>query len=131
MPDADGVLDEMYPYPRHPEFHPLAFLFFNMPMLSVDADGAHALATWVFERLGCDGPGTVAPPSVKYDALGGSGAPHEYGVWIPSDAERVAVEVTTPDKELTEMDEAEITEFITNARAALVAKRAGTAKGGQ
>lgn len=130
MPDTDAVLDEMFPYPRHPEFHPLSFLFFNMPMLSVDADGAHALAAWVFDRLGCAGPGTAGEPSVKYDALGGSGAPHEYGVWIPADKPRATVEVTTPEKELTAMDEAELAEYITNAQAALVAKRANTAKEG-
>ncbi len=127
MPD-DTVLDELYPYPRDPKFHPLACLFFNMPHLAVDADGAHAMAKWVFDHLGCDGPGTAAPPTVKYDALGGSGAPHEHGVWITADSARMTVQVTTPEKDLTEMDEAELAEYITNAKAALVAKRARTAK---
>lgn len=127
MPD-DKVLDELYPYPRDPKFHPLACLFFNMPHLAVDADGAHAMAKWVFGHLGCGGPGTAAPPTVKYDALGGSGAPHEHGVWITADSDRMTVQVTTPEKDLTEMDEAELAEYITNAKAALVAKRARTAK---
>lgn len=128
MPESDAVLDELFPYPRDAGFHPLAFLFFNMPHLKVDGDGAHALAVWVFDRLGCAGPGTASPPTVKYDALGGSGAPHEYGVWIKAEDERMTVEVTTPEKALTEMDEAELAEIVTNAQAALVAKRAGTAK---
>ncbi|WP_010541910.1 hypothetical protein [Dietzia alimentaria] len=124
----DDITDEIFPYPRHPDFHPLAYVFFNMPHLSVDADGAHAMAAWVFGRLGCSGPGSAAPPSVKYDALGGSGAPHEYGVWIPADKERATVEVTTPEVVLTDMDEDGLAEVITNAQAALVAKRAKTAK---
>lgn len=127
MPD-DKVLDELYPYPRDPSFHPLAFVFFNMPHLGVDADGANAMARWVFDRLGCAGPGTAAAPTVKYDALGGSGAPHEFGVWIKADEDRMAVEVTTPEVVLTDMDEAALAEMIANAQAALVAKRAGTAK---
>ena len=127
MPD-DKVLDELYPYPRDPKFHPLAFVFFNMPHLKVDADGAHAMAKWVFDHLGCAGPGTAAPPTVKYDALGGSGAPHEFGVWIKAEDDRMTVQVTTPEKDLTEMDEAELAEYITNDKAALVAKRARTAK---
>ena len=128
MPDE--VLDELYPYPRHPSFHPLAFVFFNMPHLAMDADGAHAMATWVFDRLGCAGPGTAAAPTVKYDALGGSGAPHEHGVWIKATEERMTVEVTTPEVVLTDMDESALAEVIANAQAALVAKRAGTAKEG-
>lgn len=129
MPD-DRVLDELYPYPRDPSFHPLAFMFFNMPHLAMDADGAHAMAKWVFDRLGCSGPGTASTPTVKYDALGGSGAPHEFGAWIKSTEDRMAVQVTTPEKDLTAMDEAELAEYITHAKAALVAKRAGTAKEG-
>ena len=127
---ADDVLDELFPYPRDPSFHPLAFVFFNMPHLKVDADGAHAMAVWVFDRLGCGGPGTAAPPSVKYDALGGSGAPHEHGVWIKAEDDRMTVQVTTPEVVLTDMSEDKLAEFITNAKAALVAKRAGTAKEG-
>ena len=126
---ADDVIDELFPYPRDPSFHPLAFLFFNMPHLKVDADGAHAMAVWVFDRLGCGGPGTAATPTVKYDALGGSGAPYEHAVWIKADEDRMAVEVTTPEVVLTDMDEADLAEVIANAQAALVAKRAGTAKG--
>lgn len=126
---ADGVVDELYPYPRDSSFHPLAFVFFNMPHLKVDADGAHALAVWVFDRLGCGGPGSATPPTVKYDALGGSGAPHEHGMWIKAAEDRMAVEVTTPEIVLTDMDEESLAEMIANAQAALVAKRAGTAKG--
>lgn len=122
------ILDELYPYPRDPRFHRLAYLFFNMPHLSVDADGAHAMATWVFDRLGCGGPGTGGEPSVKYDALGGSGAPHEHGVWIKVTDDRMTVEVTTPEVVLTDMTEAKLAEVIANAQAALVAKRARTAK---
>lgn len=129
MPD-DKVLDELYPYPRDPKFHPLACLFFNMPHLAMDADGAHAMAKWVFDHLGCAGPGTAAAPTVKYDALGGSGAPHEHGVWIKATEERMTVEVTTPEVVLTDMDESALAEVIANAQAALVAKRAGTAKEG-
>lgn len=126
----DAVLEELFPYRRDPEFHRLAFLFVNMPFLAVDADGAHALAGWVFDRLGCAGPGTAAAPTVKYDALGGSGAPHEHGVWIKATEERMTVEVTTPEVVLTDMDESALAEVIANAQAALVAKRAGTAKEG-
>lgn len=122
------ILEELFPYPRDPAFHPLASLFINMPHLKLDADAAHATATWVFDRLGCAGPGTASTPTVKYDALGSSGAPWEYGVWIKAEAERVPVEVTTPEVVLTDMDEAALAEVISNAQAALVAKRAGTAK---
>lgn len=127
MPD-DKVLDELYPYPRDPNFHRLAFVFFNMPHLAMDADGANAMARWVFDRLGCGAPGEAAAPTVKYDALGGSGAPHELGVWIKAEDDRATVEVTTPEVVLTDMDEAKLAEVISNAQAALVAKRAGTAK---
>lgn len=127
-PDAAA---ELYPYPRDPQYHPLSFLFFNMPHLTIrDIDACHRMAVWLFGSLGCGAPGTAASPSVKYDALGTAGAPWEEGVWIQADQERTPVQVTTPvEKDLTEMDEAELAEYITNAQAALIAKRAGTAKG--
>lgn len=124
----DNLIDELFPYPRDAEFHPLAFLFFNAPFLKVSAETAHALAAWVFDSLDCSGPGDGA--KVKYDALGGSGAPHENGRWIKRDAARVVVEVTTPDVVLTGKSEAELAQILVDAEAALVAKRAGTAKEG-
>lgn len=122
----DNLLDELFPYPRDSEFHPLAFLFFNAPFLKVNAETAHALAAWVFDTLDCSGPGEGT--KVKYDALGGSGAPHENGRWIKRDADRVEVEVTTPDVVLTDRSEEELAQILVDANAALVAKRARTAK---
>lgn len=124
MPDA--LVEELFPYPRDPDFHPLACLFFNMPFLKVNAETAHALAAWVFDALDCSGPGEGS--TVKYDALGGSGAPHENGRWIKRDASRVVVEVTTPDVVLTGKSEEQLAQILVDAEAALVAKRAGTAK---
>ena len=125
MPDK--VVDELFPYRRDAEFHPRAFLFFNMPFLQVSAETAHALAAWVFDSLDCSGPGEGA--KVKYDALGGSGAPHETGRWIKRDADRVEVEVTTPDVVLTDKSEAELAQIVIDAEAALNAHRARTVKG--
>lgn len=125
MPDE--LIEELFPYPRDPEFHPLAFLFFNAPFLKVSAETAHALAAWVFDSLDCSGPGEGA--KVKYDALGGSGAPHETGRWIKRDADRVEVEVTTPDVVLTGKSEAELAQIVIDAEAALNAHRARTVKG--
>lgn len=129
--DQDAVAGELYPYPRETQYHPWSFLFFNMPHLTIrDIDACHHMAVWLFDTLGCTGPGTAGVPQVKYDALGSSGAPWEEGVWIPTDRERTPVQVTTPvEKDLTEMDEIELAEYITNAQAALIAKRAGTARG--
>ena len=125
------IAHTLYPYPRDGQYHPWSFLFFNMPHLTIrDIDACHRMATWVFDTLGCGGPGTVADPSVKYDALGSSGAPWEEGRWIPAARERSPVQVTTPDTDLTQMGEEELAEYIANAQAALVAKRAGTAKEG-
>lgn len=124
MPDE--LIEELFPYPRDPSFHPQAVLFFNMPFLKVSAETAHAMAAWVFDSLDCSGPGEGA--KVKYDALGGSGAPHETGRWIKRDADRVEVEVTTPDVVLTDRSEEELAQILVDAEAALVAKRAGTAK---
>ena len=123
----DDLVDELFPYPRDPEFHPRAFLFFNMPFLKVSAETAHAMAAWVFDTLDCAGPGAGA--EVKYDALGGSGAPHETGRWIKRDADRVEVEVTTPDVVLTDKSEAELAQIVIDAEAALNAHRARTVKG--
>lgn len=129
MPDARDQVDELYPYPRDGQYHPWSFLFFNMPHLTIrDIDTCHRMAVWLFDTLGCAGPGTSQAPSMKYDALGSSGAPWEEGGWIPVDNERTPVQVTTPEKDLTAMDEVELAEYIANAKAALVAKRAGTAK---
>ena len=125
MPDE--LIDELFPYRRDAEFHPLACLFFNMPFLQVNAETAHALAAWVFDSLDCSGPGAGA--EVKYDALGGSGAPHETGRWIKRDADRVEVEVTTPDVVLTDKSEAELAQIVIDAEAALNAHRARTVKG--
>lgn len=122
------ILAEIYPYPRDPKFHPLSFLFFNMPFLVADMDTCHNLATWMFGKLGCAGPGAGHAPLVKYDAVGGSGAPWEHAVWIPADDERVQVQVTTPETDLTQMSEEQLAEVLVNAQAALLAKRAGTAK---
>ena len=66
---------------------------------------------------------------MKYDALGGSGAPHETGRWIKRDADRVEVEVTTPDVVLTDKSEAELAQIVIDAEAALNAHRARTVKG--
>ena len=133
MPDSheQTVADELYPYPRDGQYHPWSFVFFNMPHLTIrDIDACHRMAVWLFDTLGCGEPGTSHPPTVKYDALGSSGAPWEEGRWTHTDQERTPVQVTTPDKDLTEMGEDELAEYIVNAQAALVAKRAGTAKEG-
>lgn len=124
------ILGEIYPYPRDPQFHPLAPLFFRMPFLVADLETAHNLAVWLFDKLGCAGPGSVSAPVVKYDARGTSGAPWEDGVWIPVDTERVQVQVTTPETDLTQMSEEQLAEVLVNAQAALLAKRAGTAREG-
>lgn len=128
-PDRD-VVAELYPYPVDGEYHPLSFLFFNMPHLVMrDIDTCHAMASWLFGSLGCAGPGSASAPLVKYDARGTSGAPWEDGVWIAVDKERAVVQVTTPEVDLTDMSEEKLAEVITNAQAALVAKRAGTTEG--
>lgn len=124
----ERIVGEIYPYPRDAQFHPLSFLFFRMPFLVADMDTCHNLATWLFDKLGCAGPGSTAAPVVKYDARGTSGAPWEDGVWIPADTERVQVQVTTPETDLTKMSEEQLAEVVVNAQTALLAKRAGTAK---
>lgn len=129
MPDARDQVDELYPYPRDSQYHPWSFLFFNMPHLTIrDIDTCHRMAVWLFDTLGCAGPGATQAPSVKYDALGTAGAPWEEGGWIPVDSERTAVQVTTPDVVLTGKSEEELAQILVDAEAALVAKRAGTAK---
>lgn len=121
-----ATLYELYPYERSREHHPLACLFFNGPV-KVDVEVADQLAKHVFERLDCSPP---REPDVKYDALGGSGAPWESGAWIKADKERVAVEVTVQEKPVSEMDDAELAALRRDLNAADDARRAGTLKKG-
>lgn len=124
-PDELAVRDEIYPYQSDPKHHPLAMLFFNSAV-KVDLEVADALATHVFDRLGCSPPRN---PSVKYDALGSSGAPWEPGVWVDADSDRMTVNVTVSEKPVTEMDAAERAKLRHELDAAEDAERAGTLGG--
>lgn len=66
---------------------------------------------------------------MKYDALGGSGAPWEQGMWIPADENRMQVVATAPDKDVTAMSDAERAELRAALDAADDAARSGAAGG--
>ena len=76
-------MNEPYPYATDPEAHPLAWVFFYIAGIATTLDVANAMAKHVFDDLGCAPPGTEHTPVIKYDALGGSGAPWEPGMWTP------------------------------------------------
>ena len=61
---------------------------------------------------------------IKYDALGGSGAPWEPGMWIPVEDDRMQVIATAPDKDITAMSQAERAELRAALDAADDAERA-------
>lgn len=124
-PDELAVREGIYPYEAHPEHHPLAMLFFNSPV-KADMEVADALAKHVFDRLDCSPPRS---PSVKYDALGTSGAPWEPGAWIEAGKDRMSVEVTVQDKPVAEMDDVELAALERDLNAVKDARRAGTLKG--
>jgi len=124
-PTDEVTLATIYPYRREPGHHPLAPLFFNS-VVKADLEVADALAKHIFDRLGCSPPRN---PSVKYDALGSSGAPWEPGAWIDATAERMAVHVTVSEKPVADMDAAERAQLRRELEAADAAERAGTLRG--
>lgn len=104
--------EDTFPYPvDDKEAHPLAWVFFYAAGLSMSMDAASDMARHVFDDLGCGAPGTDHEPTIKYDGLGGSGAPWEPGMWIPVDEERMTVTATAPDVEVTAMTDAERAEL--------------------
>ena len=117
MPDD---LTLLYPYDKDAERHPLAWVFFHAAGLQADLDVCDALAKHVFDKLGCSGPGSASEPTVKYDALGTSGAPYEPGAWIAREKPRLQVATTMPEKSVTHMDDEEFVE----AQHAIIAEAA-------
>ena len=119
-------MDNLYPYPHDPNYHPLAWIFFNAGHIPFSIEQAHALAQHTFDNLGCGAPGTAAGPAIKYDAVGGSGAPWEQGKWIPLDEPRAEVSVTAPSTSLSEMTAQERAELRAALDAADIAEAAGS-----
>ncbi|HCD3016523.1 TPA: hypothetical protein NJV68_002435 [Corynebacterium striatum] len=118
-------IDDIYPYDKDPDRHPLSWVFFNAGF-ALTLDAAEKMAKHVFEDLGCGGPGSAHPPVVKYDAVGSSGAPWEPGVWIPFDEPRMSFVATAPDKDITAMsaeERAELREALAVAESMDAAKR--------
>lgn len=127
-------MEDIYPYQVADNHHPLSWVFFNAGGLSLDLETAEALARHVFDALGCGKPGSAAVPSIKYDALGGSGGPWEPGVWIPVKDARMGVSVTVPHVDVGAMSEAERAELRAVLDAADDAARASSlidTKGGE
>ncbi|EEI16247.1 phage gene 29 protein family protein [Corynebacterium lipophiloflavum] len=115
-------MTDTYPYNTDPDRHRLAWVFFNVPTSpAMDLDAAEALAQHVFDNLGCTAPGTAHDPLVKYDALGGSGAPWEPGRWIKADEDRAPVQATAPVVDVTAMDAAERAAYLAEVQAAVSA----------
>lgn len=108
-----------YPYETDPTRHEYAWALFNAAGIRHDIDACDALAKHLFDDLGCGPPGTTHEPRVKYDSLGGSGAPWELGSWIPVDEDRVTVTATAPVVDVTAMTDEEAAEW----QAALDARR--------
>lgn len=121
-PDEQATIEDLYPYQRDPQHHPLAMLFFNSPV-KADLEVCDALAKHVFDRLDCSPPRN---PEVKYDALGSSGAPWEPGAWIKDTDDRMTVHVTVSEKPVAEMDAAERAKLRHELDAAEDAEQAGT-----
>lgn len=96
--------NETWPYPIDVNYHPLAWVFFNAGNIPFDIIQADALARHVFDNLQCGAPGSAGDPLVKYDALGGTGAPWENGEWIAVDQPRAMVVATAPSVDLGSMD---------------------------
>lgn len=124
-PADAAVVDDIYPYGREENHHPLACLFFGGPVRN-DIEVAEAWAKHIFDNLGCSPP---RDPKVKYDARGGTGAPWEDGVWIPVEDERMGVHVTVSEKPVADMDAAERAKLRFELDAADAAERAGALKG--
>lgn len=122
-------LDDVYPYERDPDSHEYAWVFFNAAGVRHDLETCNALARFVFDELGCGAPGSSGPPRLKYDAVGGSGAPWEPGRWIPVDHDRMVVTATAPAVDVTAMSEAEVAEWQAAIDARRDALRAGAANG--
>lgn len=118
-------MNDPYPYETDPESHPFAWVFFYIAGIATTLDVANAMAKHVFDDLGCAPPGTEHEPNIKYDALGGSGAPWEPGMWIPVEDDRMQVIATAPDKDITAMSQAERAELRAALDAADDADRAG------
>lgn len=108
-----------YPYENDPTRHEYTWAIINAAGIRHDLDACEALARHLFDDLGCGPPGTTHEPRVKYDALGGSGAPWELGSWIPADADRMTVTATAPAVDVTDMSDAEVAEW----QAAIDARR--------
>lgn len=105
------MTDDIYPYPTDPQYHEYAWVLFNAAGTAHNIDTCSAIATHIFDHLGCGPPGTTHPPKVKYDALGGSGGPWEPGEWIDVDDDRAVIIATAPDKNITDMTDTERAEL--------------------
>lgn len=106
-------MDAIYPYPVDADSHPLAWIFFNVPGAPrFDIDVANTLARHLETGLGIDlTPDVTHPASIKYDALGGTGAPWENGIWIPREESRMTYTTSAAPVDVTAMDSAQRAEL--------------------
>lgn len=118
-------IEDVYPYHIDPARHRLAWVIFNAAGVRHDLETCEAIAKHIFDDLKCGPPGSAGDPTVKYDALGGSGAPWEPGRWIPMSEGRLQVVATAPPKDVTAMSWEERAELRAALEAAEDAERAG------
>lgn len=120
---------DIYPYEIDDQYHPASYLLFNAPDLPrTSVEVASNTMKWL-EAQGVDlTPGKTHAPKWKYDALGGSGAPWENGIWIAIDEDRAPVVATAADKNITDMTPEERAELRAALEAAETAHRAGAVR---
>lgn len=127
-------MTDIYPYPvdNQDGVDPMAWLFFNTPGAPKDTlEVANARCAHL-RALGVNlTPEVTEPSTLKYDALGGTGAPWEHGRWIPVDQPRVEVTVTAPSTDITAMSEAERAELRAALDLADIATQAGGGTNGR
>lgn len=117
-------MNEVYPYEMDDSYDEWSFSFFNIPGApSFGIEVADVIAKHV-RSLGFGGPGTAHPSLIKYDALGTSGGPWEPGRWIKMDEDRMFVQATVPDKDISDYTDEDIAEAEAALRALKAAKRA-------
>lgn len=105
---------------------PMAWMFFNVPNAPRnDLETANSYCAQL-RALGVDlTPGATHEPRIIYDALGGTGAPWENGIWQPADRPRIKFTTTAPSVDVTAMDEAQRAELRLALEMADVADKTG------